>query len=111
MALGEQTICRGNLQATLVLQATLTPVAVGATTAAEQTFTIPGLLPGDQISDVGLQAAWTTAVAVTNWRTTSTGLLAVSYYNSTAGSLTPQSGVYLIEVNRPSGTPLVGVIQ
>ena len=112
MALGEQTITRGNVQATLVLLAQLTPVATAATTAAAQTFTIPGLLAGDQISDITLaNADVTVLVSIVNSRVTSTGLLSVSFSNSSASPATYPAGLYLIEVNRPSGTPLVGVIQ
>jgi hypothetical protein len=110
MPIGPMIVNYGNVQDTFVLSLTLTPVAVGATTAAEQTFTIPGILVGDQISDVSFQGAWTVAVAVTNFRASAANTLAVSYYNGTAGSLTPPAGVYLVEVNRPV-PPLVGVIQ
>lgn len=101
MSQGPQLVNYGNILSTFVLKATLTPVAVGATTAAQQTFTVNGLLVGDQVSDVSLQGAWTVAVATTNFWVSAANTLAVSYYNGTAGSLTPPSGTYYIEVNRP----------
>lgn len=102
MSLGAQDICRGNLQSSFVLQATLTPTAVATITSAEQTFTVPGLLVGDQISQISLQASWTVLVDIVNMRCSANNTLAVSFQNNTAGSLTPPAGTYLIEVNRPS---------
>jgi hypothetical protein len=101
MPTGEMQVTYGNVSNTFLLKATLTPVAVGATTAAQQTFTVNGLQLGDQISDVSLQAAWTVGVSLTNAWVSAANTLAVSYYNGTAGSLTPPSGSYYIEVNRP----------
>lgn len=111
MSLGPQDICRGNLQMTLVLQATLTPAAVATVTSAEQTFTVPGLLVGDQVSALNLQAAWTVLVDIVNARVSANNTLALSFQNNTAGSVTPPAGVYLIEINRPSSLPLPAVIQ
>lgn len=111
MSLGQQDICRGNLQSTIVLSVTLTPVSVNATTSAEQTFTVNGLLVGDQISAISLQAAWTVLVDIVNYRVSANNTLAVSFQNNTGGGLTPPSGTYLIEVNRPSQSPLPASIQ
>lgn len=111
MSLGSQDLCRGNLQSTIVLSVTLTPVAIATITSAEQTFSVPGLLAGDQISGVSLQAAWTVLVDIVNFRAVSNNTLGISFQNNTAGSLTPPAGTYLIEVNRPSNTPLPTVIQ
>lgn len=111
MSLGPQDICRGNLQSTLLLSATLTPVSVNGTTSAEQTFTVNGLLVGDQISAISLQAAWTVLVDIVNSRVSANNTLALSFQNTTGGALTPPAGTYLIEVNRPSITPLPATIQ
>lgn len=111
MSLGQQDICRGNLQSTLVLSVSLTPVAINGTTSAEQTFTIPGLLVGDQISALSLQAAWTVLVDIVNYRVSANNTLAVSFQNNTGGSLTPPAGTYLLEVNRPSQSSLPNSIQ
>lgn len=111
MSLGVQDICRGNLQSTFLLAVTLTPAATGATTAAEQTFTVAGLLAGDQISGISLQAPWTSLVDIVSFRVTANNTLGISFANGTAGSLTAPSGTYWIEVNRPSFTPLPPNIQ
>lgn len=111
MAQGANLVNYGNILSTFVIKTTLTPVAVNATTAAQQTFTVPGLQVGDQISDVSLQGAWTVAVATTNFWCSAANTLAISYYNGTAGSLTPPSGSYYIEVNRPDLQQIYTVIQ
>lgn len=111
MSLGEQTICRGNLQSTILMSVSLTPVSVNATTSAEQTFTVNGLLVGDQISGMILQAAWTVLVNIVNARVSANNTLAVSFQNGTGGALTPPAGTYLLEVNRPSQSTLPSVIQ
>lgn len=111
MSLGVQDIARGNVQSTLLLSVSLTPAATGANTTAEQTFTIPGLLLGDQISGINFQAAWTVNVDIANYRVSANNTIAISFQNNTAGSVTAPSGAYLIEVNRPSFLPLPNAIQ
>lgn len=112
MSLGPQNVCYGNLAATYLLQATLTPASVATVTSAEQTFTVPGVLAGDQISGISLQAAWTVLVDIVNYRVVSNNTIGISFQNNTAGPLTPPAGTYLIEVNRPAlPAPQPGVIQ
>jgi hypothetical protein len=95
------TINRGNVATTIVMTATITPAATGATTSAEQSFTIPGLQVGDQVSALQYQGAWTVLVDIVNLRVSAANTLGVSFQNSTGGSLTAPSGTYLLEVNRP----------
>lgn len=109
--LGEQTIARGNLQGTLLLSVSLTPTSVNGTTSAEQTFTINGLLLGDEIAAVSLQAAWTSLTSIVNYRVTANNTLGISFQNQTGGALTPPSGTYLISVNRPSQSTQPNSIQ
>lgn len=112
MSLGPQNVCYGNLQSTFVLQVALTPASVATVTSIEQTFTVPGLLVGDQVSALSLQAAWTVLVDVVNMRVSANNTLGVSFQNNTAGPLVPPAGTYLIEVNRPAlPAPLPGIIQ
>lgn len=112
MSLGPQIVNYGNIQSTFLLQVALTPVAVGATSSAEQTFTIPGLLVGDQVSQVELQAAWTGLTAIVNSRVSANNTLAITFQNTTGGSLTPPSGTFYVEVNRPAfPAPQPGIIQ
>lgn len=100
------TITRGNVATTLLMQVTLTPVAVTSATSAEQNFSVAGVLSGDQISAFNYQGAVTGLVSIVNMRVVSSGVIGVSYANGTAGSLTPPSGTYLIELNRPESYPL-----
>jgi hypothetical protein len=110
MGVGPQLVTYGNVTSTFVLQVSLTPAATAATTSAEQTFTIPGLAVGDQISAINFQGAWTVLVDIVNYRVAGNNSLGVSFQNNTGGSLTAPSGTYLVEVNRPGIAP-VGVIQ
>lgn len=100
------TINRGNVAVTIVCSLALTPAAVGATTAAEQTFNVPGLQVGDQVSAIELQAAWTSLTSIVGARVTAANTLGISFANGTGGSLTPPAGTYLLEVNRPETQPL-----
>lgn len=112
MPVGPMIVNYGNVSDTFVLQVSLAPTAVGATTAAQQTFTVPGLIFGqDQISDVTFQGAWTVAVSFTNAWVSANNTLAVSYYNSTAGSVSPPTGTYWVEVNRTAPGQVYSVIQ
>jgi hypothetical protein len=101
MPVGEMNITWGNVINTFVLKTTLTPVSVGAGLSTQQTFTVNGLQIGDQVSDVSLQGAWTIAVTIANSWVSAANTLAVSFTNATAGALTPPSGTYYIEINRP----------
>lgn len=112
MSLGPQNVCYGNLQAAYLLQVTLTPASVATVTSVEQTFTIPGLLVGDQIAGISFQGAWTVLVDIVNSRVVSNNTLGLSFQNGTAGPLVPPPGSYLIEVNRPAlPGPQPGIIQ
>lgn len=103
MSQGPQILPFGNLASTFLLTVTLTPAATATITTLEQTFTIPGLLPGDQISGVTPQFAVTTLVDMVNYRVSAPNTLAIAFSNSTAGSLTYPTGIFYIEVNRPAG--------
>lgn len=111
MSLGPQLLAFGNVQSTFVLKVSLTPVATATVTTLEQTFTVPGLLPGDQISNVSPQFAITTQVDIINARVSAANTLALAFSNVTAGSLTYPSGVFYIEVNRPDPSLTMTGIQ
>ena len=103
---GSSTIARGNLIGTFVLQATLTPVGVAANSTVEQSFTIPGLLAGDQPSNFSFLSAYPNSdVSFVNLRVPSNNTLVVAYQNGTAGALVPPAGNYYIEVNRIENLP------
>ena len=100
------TIQRGNIASTTIVQVSLTPAATGATTSAEQTFTIPGLqVSTDQISGINYQGANATLVDISNFRVAANNSLGITFQNPTAGSLTFPSGTFLVEVNRIESVP------
>lgn len=101
MPLGPQIVTYGNLQSTFLLTVTLTPAATGAGVTLEQTFTIPGLQMGDQVSGITAQFAYSSLVDMDTYRVSAPNTLAIAFSNGTAGSLTAPAGVYYIEINRP----------
>lgn len=103
MSQGPQVLPYGNLQSTWLLTVTIAPAATAAATTLEQTFTINGLLPGDQISGITPQFALTSLVDMVNYRVSSANTLAIAFSNASAGSLTYPTGSFYIEVNRPAG--------
>lgn len=99
------TVTRGNVLTTILLQATLTPVATAANSTVEQSFTVLGIQVGDQISALSLQAAYTSLVDSINVRASAANTLTVAFNNNTGGSLTAPAGLYYIEINRPESLP------
>jgi hypothetical protein len=99
---GPANYTQGNVAQTFVLAISLTPSAVSSGTAAEQTFTVTGLLAGfDQISAISYNSgAWPNLSEIASYRVSANNTLAVTFQNSTGGSLTPPSGTYLVEINR-----------
>ncbi len=99
----QSTIGRGNMLYDWLIQPTFTPVAVAGNTSIEQTFTIPGLQPGDFV-DVNCNSAMTAGLGIVNVRVPSANTLAIQFENSTAGSLTPTAGLYNINISRLEGS-------
>ncbi len=79
---------------------TLTPVQVAQATTAEQSFTIPGLQVGDFV-DVYAAAAQTAGIGIVNNRVSAANTLQIGFANTTAGPLTPVSGIYYVLISRP----------
>jgi len=101
MSVGPQIVPFGNIQATYVLSVALTPVATANATTAEQSFTVPGLQPNDQISGITFLGAFSSLVDIVNYRVSAANTLTLAFSNNTAGSLTYPSGNFYVEVNRP----------
>ncbi len=94
MPLGPQIITFGNVQSTWVLTLTLTFVATGATTTAEQNIVVPGLAIGDQISDISL-VSWAfpnTLLSIVNARVSAANTLTVAIANGTLATSTIPPG-------------------
>jgi|SRR6187399_2277778 len=97
---GSSDIALGNVQLSMLLQATLSPAEVAAATTVEQTFTVNGLQVGDFVL---VQKPTTQAgIAVAGSRVTAANTLGITFVNSTAATaVTPTaSQVYLIHVTR-----------
>jgi hypothetical protein len=104
------TIARGNELYDFIIQpstlglvaGTLTwsTASLGATTTSELTTTIPGLVPGD-LCDLYLNVAMTTGLTISNVRVSALNTLAVTWINSTGGSLTIPTGVWSMNITRP----------
>ena len=101
MPLGPQIVTFGNVQSTFVLTISITPAATTNAATVEQSFTVPGLQLGDQVSAINALFAFTSLVDITNARVSANNVLTLSFSNNTAGSLTYPSGSFYLEVNRP----------
>jgi hypothetical protein len=102
---GPSDISRGNIALSMLLGVPLTPSLVGANTTAEQTFTVNGLLVGDevQVSKPTTQAG----LGIVNARVSAANTLAITFSNNTGGGITPTGGeTYVVAVNRPTNTTL-----
>jgi hypothetical protein len=110
MPLGPQLVTYGNVQSTWVLTVTLAPVQTAAATTLEQTFTVPGLAIGDEVSVVA-NFAYASQVTIANSRVSAANILAVAFANTTATPTTAPTGIYNIEVNRPLQGLAMSVIQ
>jgi hypothetical protein len=110
MPLGPQIITYGNVASTWVLTISITPAATGAGATVEQSFTVNGLLIGDQVSALNALFAFTSLVDIVNARVSANNTLTISFANNTAGSLTFPSGSFYLEVNRPyPGLPMTSI--
>lgn len=106
----QTTIGRGNELYDWVIQpTTLTwSGSVSATTATELTATIPGLVAGDIIAEIVYNPPVGTAVTTalpygfswSNVRCNANNTLSVLWTNSTAGSLTPPSSYWYVNILR-----------
>ncbi len=89
----------GNVASVNVITATLTPTIVATITSPEQTFTVPGLLVGDQVSVS--HPSNVNGVGIAGARVSAANTLAIKFVNPTAGGVTPAAGAYLVTVVRP----------
>lgn len=81
---------------TSIVAVALTPAAIAAATAAEQTLTVPGVQVGDVV--ICVTAPITNSTSLTGTRVTAANTVAVQFLNPTAGSLTPTAGTYVFLV-------------
>ena len=85
----------GNLTTKVqIYQQTITPAAVSATTQAEQTFTVTGLTTNDHLLWHAAGPIGAAGLSITNVRVSATNTVAITFQNTTGGSLTPTSQQY-----------------
>jgi hypothetical protein len=68
------------------------PASVAAATTAEQTVTVPGVLPGDFIQVI--KPTLTAGVGIVNARVSAANTVAVQWVNATAAAVDPPSETY-----------------
>lgn len=106
---GPANVPYGNIQLAMILGVTLSPSAVSANTTAEQTFTVPGLLVGDQVSVT--KPTNQAGLGIVNSRVSANNTLAITFSNNTGGGITPTAGeLYAVELNRPTALPLPAAV-
>jgi hypothetical protein len=102
----------GNVLAIGVFTININVASVSANTSAEQTFTAPGVLPGDVVF-VNTPAIGTAllnaGLGVTGARVTAANTIGLRFTNSTAGALDPSAAVdYAVLVVRPESGGFTG---
>lgn len=73
---------------------TLTPAAVAAQTTSEQTFNVPGVMPGDSI-DIN-KNSHSAGLGIVNVRASAPNQLAITFMNTTGAGITPPAEQYII---------------
>lgn len=102
-------VVRGNLQFSVLIGPTLSPISVAPNTTAEQTFTVAGLQTGDFVNVT--KPTTQAGLAIGNARVSAANTLAIAFINATAATITPTaSEIYNVAVDRPEVTPLPPVL-
>ena len=102
-------IMMGNLLASGTASVVLSPAIVAANTSAEQTFTLPGIRPGDFV-DVNKPTAQA-GLVIGGYRVSAANTIAITFGNLTASGITPTAGeVYLVRYARPESVQ-TGVVS
>jgi hypothetical protein len=104
------TVQTGNGRFDTAIQFAITPpISLGAGATATATYTIPGLLVGDIVTECFQAAQPVTTVTLSIW-VSAPNTLSVQWYNGTAGasSASPTPIVTLFEVFRPEPIPVIG---
>jgi len=90
-----------NPQSEVVFSQSLSPVAVGANTTAEQTFTVTGLATTDRLLSVVKPTAQA-GLGIVGARISALNTLAITFSNNTAAPITPTAAqTYVITILRP----------
>lgn len=99
----QASLARGNELYDWLVQPTLTwsSATLAGNTTSELTASIPGLQPGDYCDMFLLNSAMTTGLQTTNMRVSAANTLAVTWVNTTGGSLTIPVGPWQLNIVRP----------
>lgn len=96
---GKSTAVIGNIQLSMLLGPTLSPVSVAANTTAEQTFTVNGLQLGDFVNVTKPTAQ--AGLGLANCRVSAANTLAITFSNNTVAAIVPTaSEIYTINLDR-----------
>ena len=93
------SVIDGNIAGLYAVSLTLDPASVATITAAEQDFTIPGVLPGDYIFSFAMQTA-TAGLGVAGYRVKAANTISVTFVNPTAGAINAAAVVCKIMIAR-----------
>ena len=89
----------GNISAVSVLTLTFDVASVGAATTVEQTFTVPGVRPGDIVAVN--KPSHSTGLGIGSVRASAADTIAITFINVTAGAIDPAAEAYRVLVIRP----------
>lgn len=95
-------VIAGNAFSISLIEVSLTPASVATVSATAQTFTVPGLLPGDSVNVN--PPGQTAGVTIGSVRVSAADTVSIQFVNPTAGSVTPAAGTHVFTVIRKEGT-------
>lgn len=102
-------IVRGNLTTLWGVRVAITPTGIAPNHAAEQTFTVTGVLASDVI--IANKPTAQTGLGVVNVRATAANTVGITFMNNTAVTVTPTSETWTFTILRPEDTPLPSIVQ
>lgn len=95
-------IIDGNIKGLYAVSLTLDPASVATITAAEQDFTVPGVLASDMVLVFSMTTA-TAGLSVGGYRVKAANTVSVTFVNPTAGALNAASGNFKLMLARIDG--------
>lgn len=102
------SVIDGNIGALYGVTITLNPASVATITAAEQDFTVPGVLAGDLIVYFGMTTA-TAGLGIVNYRVKAANTISVTFVNPTVGAIDAASGNFKLLIARPESDLIGGL--
>lgn len=101
-------IIDGNIKGLYAASLTLNPASVATITAAEQDFTVPGVLASDMIAVFSMITA-SAGLGVAGYRVKSANTISVTFVNPTAGAIDAASGTFKMLIARIDGDYVGGL--